>query len=46
MARLPGHTVSPYSACAASAKKLAELGQRFIDEIMTYCRENRLQFDV
>jgi hypothetical protein len=27
-------------------KKLADLGQRFIDEIMTYCRENRLQMDV
>jgi ATP-dependent DNA helicase RecQ len=27
-------------------KKLADLGQRFIDEIMTYCRENRLPLDV
>ena len=27
-------------------KKLADLGQRFIEEIVTYCRENRLQLDV
>jgi ATP-dependent DNA helicase RecQ len=26
-------------------KKLADLGQRFIEEIVTYCRENRLVLD-
>ena len=27
-------------------KKLADLGQRFLEEIVTYCGENRLQLDV
>jgi ATP-dependent DNA helicase RecQ len=27
-------------------KKLADLGQRFLEEIVTYCRENRLALDV
>jgi ATP-dependent DNA helicase RecQ len=27
-------------------KKLADLGQRFLEEIVIYCRENRLQMDV
>jgi len=27
-------------------KKLADLGQRFIEEIVSYCRENRLQLDI
>ncbi|MBM4299482.1 MAG: RecQ family ATP-dependent DNA helicase, partial [Deltaproteobacteria bacterium] len=27
-------------------KKLADLGQRFLEEIVTYCRENRLQLDM
>ena len=27
-------------------KKLADFGQRFIEEIVTYCQENRLQLDV
>jgi hypothetical protein len=27
-------------------KKLADRGQRFLEEIVTYCRENRLQLDV
>lgn len=27
-------------------KKMADLGQRFLDEIVKYCRENRLELDV
>jgi ATP-dependent DNA helicase RecQ len=27
-------------------KKLADIGQRFLDEIVTYCRENRLELDL
>ena len=27
-------------------KRLADFGQRFLDEIVTYCRENRLELDV
>jgi len=27
-------------------KKLADLDQRFLEEIVTYCRENRLELDV
>ena len=47
MARLRPSTPSALLGVrGVGEKKLADLGQRFIDEIMTYCRENRLQLDV
>ena len=47
MARLrPGTPSALLGVRGVGEKKLADLGQRFIDEIMTYCRENRLQLDV
>ncbi len=47
MARLRPSTPSALLGVrGVGEKKLADLGQRFIDEIMTYCRENRLPLDV
>ncbi|MSP40263.1 MAG: DNA helicase RecQ [Deltaproteobacteria bacterium] len=44
--------VRPSSALAlrgvrgVGEKKMADIGQRFLDEIVNYCRENRLELDV
>jgi len=47
MARLRPSTPSAFLALrGVGEKKLADLGQRFLEEIVTYCRENRLQLDV
>jgi ATP-dependent DNA helicase RecQ len=47
MARLrPSKASALLSVRGVGEKKLADLGQRFVDEIVTYCRENRLQLDV
>ncbi len=47
LARLRPSTPSALlSVRGVGEKKLADLGQRFIEEIVTYCRENRLQLDV
>jgi ATP-dependent DNA helicase RecQ len=47
MARLrPGSPDALLNIRGVGERKLADLGQRFIDEIVTYCRENRLPLDV
>jgi len=47
MARLRPSTPSALLGVrGVGEKKLADLGQRFLEEIVTYCRENRLQLDV
>jgi ATP-dependent DNA helicase RecQ len=47
MARLrPSTPLALLGVRGVGEKKVADLGQRFIEEIVTYCRENRLQMDV
>jgi ATP-dependent DNA helicase RecQ len=47
MARLrPSTPTALLSVRGVGEKKLAGLGQRFLEEIVTYCRENRLELDV
>jgi ATP-dependent DNA helicase RecQ len=47
MARLrPSTPNALLSVRGVGEKKLADLGQRFIEEIVTYCRDNRLQLDI
>ncbi len=47
MARLrPSTPEALLSVRGVGERKLADLGQRFIDEIVAYCRENRLECDV
>jgi len=47
MARLrPGSPDSLLRVRGVGERKLADLGQRFLEEIVTYCRENRLPLDV
>ena len=47
MARLRPSTPSALLGVrGVGEKKVADLGQRFIEEIVTYCRENRLQLNV
>lgn len=47
MARLrPSSLSALLGVRGVGEKKLADVGQRFIEEIVTYCRENRLQLDV
>jgi ATP-dependent DNA helicase RecQ len=47
MARLRPSTPSALLGVrGVGERKLADLGQRFLEEIVTYCRENRLQLDV
>ena len=47
MARFrPGSMNALLCVRGVGEKKLADLGQRFLEEIVTYCRENRLQLDV
>ena len=47
MARLrPSSPSALLGVRGVGEKKVADLGQRFIEEIVTYCRENRLQLDV
>jgi ATP-dependent DNA helicase RecQ len=46
MSRLRPSTPSALlSVRGVGEKKVADLGQRFIEEIVTYCRENRLALD-
>ena len=46
MARLrPSAPTALLSVRDVGEKKLADIGQRFIEEIVTYCRENRLALD-
>jgi len=47
MARLrPSTPTALLSVRGVGERKLADLGERFIEEIVTYCRDNRLQLDV
>ena len=47
MARVrPSSPNALLSVRGVGEKKLADIGQRFIDEIVNYCRENRLELDV
>ena len=47
MARLrPSSPSALLGVRGVGEKKLADIGERFIEEIVTYCRENRLQLDV
>ncbi len=47
MARLrPSSPSALLGVRGVGEKKVADLGERFIEEIVTYCRENRLQMDV
>jgi ATP-dependent DNA helicase RecQ len=47
MARLrPSSPSALLGVRGVGEKKVADLGQRFLEEIVTYCRENRLQLDV
>jgi ATP-dependent DNA helicase RecQ len=47
MARLRPSTLSALLGVrGVGEKKLADFGQRFIEEIVTYCRENRLELDI
>ena len=47
MARLrPSTPTALLSVRGVGERKLADLGERFIEEIVSYCRDNRLQLDV
>jgi ATP-dependent DNA helicase RecQ len=47
MARLrPGSPAALLRVRGVGERKVADLGQRFLEEIVTYCRENRLPLDV
>ncbi len=47
MARLrPSRPSALLAVRGVGEKKLADFGQRFIEEIVTYCRENRLELDI
>ena len=47
MARVrPGTAASLLNIRGVGERKLADLGQRFLDQIESYCRENRLALDV
>jgi len=47
MARLrPSTPTALLSVRGVGERKLTDLGERFIEEIVTYCRDNRLQLDV
>ncbi len=42
----PGHSPTRLLGIrGVGERKLADLGQRFLDEIVNYCRENRLPLD-
>jgi ATP-dependent DNA helicase RecQ len=41
----PGTTNALLGIRGVGEKKMADLGQRFLDEIVNYCRENRLPLD-
>ncbi len=47
MARVrPSSPNALLSVRGVGEKKLADIGQRFLDEIVNYCRENRLELDM
>ncbi len=47
MARVrPSSVTALRSVRGVGEKKMADIGQRFLDEIVNYCRENRLELDV